>query len=300
MSPILAGRASIRVETESTIAAMAQPESSERLGADRATAAATIAVVVLTHNRVHLLRKCVENVLGVTSPATREIVIWNNGSSDGTREYLDGLDDPRMTIVHSEANIGQNGYARAFERTSSEYLVELDDDVVAAPRDWDAILLHAYRRLPTIGFLAADLEDDPHDLAARYRYRIRPHEYVPIEVNGVRLLHGPAGGACAMTARDLYRRVGGFRQSSRQVFWQEEPAYIADIRRAGYEPAVLADLKVHHTGGAYYGATSPEKSAFWASYWKRRARRVAIKRIVVRIPFVRRLNARFGWFVAPS
>jgi GT2 family glycosyltransferase len=48
-----------------------------------------IAVVVLTHSRVHLLRKCVENVLGRTSPATREIVIWNNASTDGTREYLD-------------------------------------------------------------------------------------------------------------------------------------------------------------------------------------------------------------------
>ena len=62
----------------------------------------------------------------------------------------------------------------------------------------------------------------------------------------------------------------------------------------------MADLKVHHTGGAYYGALSAEKSAFWASYWKKRARRAAIKKLVFRLPFVRRLNARFNWFVAPS
>jgi GT2 family glycosyltransferase len=269
-------------------------------GGDTAMRDESIAVVVLTHNRVHLLQQCVENVLSKTSQATREVVIWNNGSTDGTRAYLDTIDDSRIIVVHHERNAGQNAYAHAFEMTSSEYMVELDDDVVGAPSHWDATLLDAYRRLPTIGFLAADLEDDPHDVATHYRYRIRPHEYTLTEVNGVRLLLGPTGGACAMTSRDIYRRVGGFRQDSKFIFWQEEPAYIDDIGKLGYGPAVLADLKVHHTGGAYYGVASAEKDEFWAYYWKRQERRAAIKRIVFRIPFVRRLNARYNWFVAPS
>jgi GT2 family glycosyltransferase len=259
----------------------------------------SIAVVVLTHNRVHLLRKCVENVLAATTGATREIVIWNNGSTDGTREYLDGLDDPRIKVVHSDANIGQNAYARGFAMTTSDYLVELDDDVVEAPQGWDATLLAAYRRLPTVGFLAADLEDDPHDLATHYRYRIRPHEYVPVELNGISLLRGPTGGACAMTSRVLYDRVGGFRQHRRFVFWQEEAAYIDDIGALGYDAAVLADLKVRHNGGAHYGAASAEKTEFWQQFWRRQRRRQAMKRIVFRMPFFRRLNAHYGWFVAP-
>jgi GT2 family glycosyltransferase len=260
----------------------------------------SIAVVILTHNRVHLLRQCIEQVIGRVSGATREIIVWNNGSTDGTRAYLDTLEDPRMRIVHSTSNVGQNAYARGFAMTSADYLVELDDDVVEAPEGWDAILLDAYRRLPTVGFLAADLEDDPHDLATHYRYRIRPHEYSETLVNGIRLLKGPTGGACAMTSRELYTRVGGFRQNSKSVFWQEEPAFIEDIGKLGFEPAVLADLKVHHTGGEYYGATSPEKTAFWESYWKMRARREAIKRVVFRMPLFGHLNRRFGWFVPPS
>jgi GT2 family glycosyltransferase len=269
------------------------------LGAPDAVSAGTVAVVVLTHNRVHLLQKCVENVLAKASPATTEIVIWNNGSTDGTQAYLDSLDDPRLNVVHSVENVGQNGYARGFALTKADYLVELDDDVVDAPQHWDVTLREAYERLPEIGFLAADIQDDPHDLAAHYRYRVRPHEYAPLEVNGVALLAGPAGGACAMTARSLYDRVGGFRQSRKGVFWQEEPAYIEDIRALGFGAAVLRDLRVHHTGGAYYGATSPEKTAFWASYWRMRARRERAKRILVRVPGVRRLNSRYGWFVAP-
>jgi GT2 family glycosyltransferase len=259
----------------------------------------TIAVVVLTNNRAHLLRQCVENVLRRTSPLTREIVIWNNGSTDDTREVLDALDDPRITVVHHETNVGQNGYALGFGMTTSEYLVELDDDVVDAPQAWDATLLDAYRRLPEIGYLAADLEDDPHDVATNYRYRIRADAYTEINVNGVRLLEGPPGGACAMTSRELYDRVGGFRQHPSSVFWQEEPAYMEDIGALGFGHAVLADLKVHHTGGEYYGVVSAEKDSFWSAYWKRRARRMAVKRVVFRVPFFRRLNAHFGWFVAP-
>jgi GT2 family glycosyltransferase len=280
---------------------MKQPLTSlARTDADADALGGGIAVIVLTNNRVHLLRKCVDNVLAATSPNVREIVIWNNGSADGTREYLDTLDDPRLVVVQHEENIGQNAYARAFALTSAEYLVELDDDVVDAPANWDLMLLDAFKRLPKIGFLAADLEDDPHDVATHVRYRERPHEYTPAEENGVRLLYGPTGGACAITSRALYERVGGFRQHKKFIFWQEEAAYINDIKSLGYEAAVLADLKVHHTGGEHYGVNNPEKERFWAFYWKKQARRAAVKRLVFRVPGVRRLNARYGWFVAPS
>jgi GT2 family glycosyltransferase len=259
-----------------------------------------VAVVVLTHDRLHLLRKCVENVLARTSDSTREIVIWNNGSTDGTRAYLDSLEDPRLRVVHSEENVGQNGYARAFRLTTSPYLVELDDDITDAPEGWDRMLLDAFRRLPDVGFLAADLVDDPNDEASRVRHHVRPHEYTALVQNGVRLLRGPTGGGCAMTSRELNRRVGGFRESKKQVFWLEDEAYINDIAKIGFGAAVLADLKVHHTGGAYYSHVTQEKSEYWRRRLAAHRRRQAVKRLVFRIPFFRRLNAQYGWFGTPS
>ena len=73
-----------------------------------------IAVIVLTHDRVHLLRQCVENVLARTSELTTEIIIWDNASQDGTSDYLATLHDPRFRIVAGQRNIGQNAYAEAF------------------------------------------------------------------------------------------------------------------------------------------------------------------------------------------
>jgi GT2 family glycosyltransferase len=259
----------------------------------------SIAIVVLTNNRVHLLRKCVENVLRRASDATREIVIWDNASDDGTAEYLRTLDDSRIRVVVSDTNIGQNAYARAFRSTTASHLIELDDDVVDAPVNWDLTMLEAFSRLPDIGFLAADLEDDPLDPASRQRHHVRPHEYTLVEENGVRLLTGPAGGGCAMTSRELHERVGGFREDPKQVFWLEDEAYIKDIQRLGYRPAVLADLRVHHTGGPHYTVSSKEKIEYWERYEAKRARKLAVKRMLYGIPLLPRLNARFRWFVAP-
>ena len=187
-------------------------------------------------------------------------------STDGTAGYLDSLDDPRITVVHSERNIGQNAYAEAFRadhrrRTSSSSTTTSS----TRRRTGTRCSSTRFKRLPSIGFLAADLEDDPHDLASRYRHHVRPHEYEPVEENGVRLLRGPAGGGCAITSRELNERVGGFRQDKKRVFWLEDQAYIEDIVRLGYGAAVLADLRVHHTGGPHYTKASEEKARLLAA-----------------------------------
>jgi rhamnopyranosyl-N-acetylglucosaminyl-diphospho-decaprenol beta-1,3/1,4-galactofuranosyltransferase len=259
-----------------------------------------IAVVVLTHNRADLLQKCVENVLSRVSDATHEIIIWDNASTDQTAAYLETVTDPRIRVIRSEKNIGQNAYARAFRETTAPYLIEIDDDVVAGPDHWDKTLRDAFVALPDVGFLAADLEDDPHDEASRYRHEYRAELYTLVTENGVNILTGPAGGGCALTSRALNLRVGGFQEKKNEVFWLEDAAYIEDIAKIGYRAVVLADLRVHHTGGPYYTTPPKEKEEYWRKYWAKRRRRETAKRVLVHVPFVRRLNARYGWFVAPS
>jgi GT2 family glycosyltransferase len=259
-----------------------------------------ISLVVLTHNRLDLLRKCVENVLGRTSDATREIVIWNNASTDGTAEYLATLADPRIEVVNHAENIGQNAYAAAFALTTQAYMIELDDDVTDAPQNWDRTLLDAFVQLPEIGFLAANLVDDPNDEASYVMHHHYRHRYTRVEENGIRLLKGPTGGGCTLTSRELHDRVGGFRQQKDKVFWLEDQAYVEDIAKLGYEPAFLEDLRVHHTGGPYYAPPSPEKAEYWDAVVRWRLRKIMIKRVLLRIPLVQTLNSRYRWFEPPE
>jgi GT2 family glycosyltransferase len=265
-----------------------------------ASAPMSISIVVLTHSRVHLLRQCCENVLARTSSLTNEIIIWDNASTDGTTAYLDSLDDSRIRVVHHPENIGQNAYAEAFKLSTGPHLIELDDDVIDAPHHWDETMLEAFQRLPEIGFLSADLEDNPHDVSAHVRHHVRPHLYVPAEENGVRLLYGPTGGGCAMTSREVYDLAGGFPQDKKHTFYLEDAAYIKRIEKLGYRAAVLRDLLVTHAGGPYYSASTPEKKAYWAEVERRVRRRRAVKRVVFAMPFMRRLNDRFHWVQEPG
>jgi GT2 family glycosyltransferase len=263
------------------------------------TADGSIALAVVTYNRVHLLRQCVENVLSRLSDATTEVVIWNNASTDGTREYLDTLDDPRFRIVHHPANIGVNAYAEIFPKTSSEFLLEVDDDVVDAPQDWDRKLRDAYRRLPEIGFLEAKLLDDGHSPRADLLYRTNADRYELQEVNGVRILAGgPVGGACTITARELHDRVGGFARR-KEAFFHEDGAYIREIRKLGYRAAILDEIEVAHHGGPYYSQLVPEKVAYYERRDRSVARKNAAKRALLAIPGARALNRRFGLFAPP-
>jgi GT2 family glycosyltransferase len=259
-----------------------------------------VSVIVLTYNRMHLLRQCVEKVLFRTSDLTTELLVWDNASSDGTAEYLDSLDDARLKVVHHPENIGQNAYARAVPLTSTPYFIELDDDVIEGPEGWDRDLLEAFESLPDIGFLQAQLADDGLSPGSNLFYREKAHLYRRATVNGVDLfLDGPVGGGCTITSRELYDRVGGFRQSAKDVFWHEDAAYIEDIEKLGYGKAILASVTVLHHGGAAYSEIVPEKRAYYERVRREDERKIRIKRALLAIPLVPSLNQRYGWFQPP-
>lgn len=262
-----------------------------------------IAMVVLTYNRLHLLKQCVEKVLLRTSDQTTTIVIWNNASTDGTTEYLESLDHPRITVVNHDENIGQSAYARAFRDTSEPYLLELDDDMIDAPQDWDRMMLEAYQALPKVGFLQARLADDGFSPGSDLFYRINKHLYELKEVPGTPYKiwqGGPVGGGCTITDRELHDRVGGFIENTKLVFFYEDQEYVQAIRKLGYETAVLDDVEVFHAGGAHYSEEVPEKHAFWAHRDRLKRRKDMVKRVLLAVPGVAPLNARRGWFQPPE
>lgn len=261
-----------------------------------------ISAILVTHNRLHLLELCVQHVLNTLSYHTRQIIIWNNASTDGTRAYLDRLSDPRLQIVHHGQNIGTNAFARAFALATQPYLIELDDDVIDAPDGWDQTLLEAFQRAEKLGFLAANIIDDGKSVASQQICHEWRHLYSPFESNGVQLLDGPTGGYCAITSRAIYDEVGGFREDPRFVYWHEDAEYAAAVKRAGYRIAVLTDLKVFHASGPAY-SSDPEvarlKDEYFVWHARRRERLERLKRIFERIPPIRLLNHKLR-FYTPS
>jgi GT2 family glycosyltransferase len=258
-----------------------------------------ITIAVVTHNRLELLGSCVENVLGRTSELTRQIVIWDNASADGTREFLDQLDDPRIEVVHHHENIAMNARRRALALATQDYLIEMDDDIVDAPPDWDRVLLDAYLRLGDFARLAPFLEYDPADTASRFlRYMREEIGALPLkEVKGLRIIEGNPGGGCTMISRELYERLGGYREHRRYPYWRPERPLWRKIKKLGLRSGFLADLEVRHAGGQ---SDAPQPKIDYYHYERKlRRRKDVVKRVLLALPRFAPLNERFKWFEPP-
>ena len=89
-----------------------------------------VTVVMATYNAMPYLPESVESILNQTFNDF-QFVIVNDGSTDTSAQYLDSLDDPRLTIIHQE-NQGQQAAAnRAIELVDTEYIARMDGDDVA-------------------------------------------------------------------------------------------------------------------------------------------------------------------------
>lgn len=90
-----------------------------------------IVACVVTYNRIKKLKKCIESLL-LHSYQNFDIVVVDNGSSDGTREYLKELsENNRIDFEETDINIGgAGGFNFAIKSTyyKYEYLWLMDDD----------------------------------------------------------------------------------------------------------------------------------------------------------------------------
>jgi GT2 family glycosyltransferase len=101
-----------------------------------------IVAVIVTFNRKNLLKRCVEHLRSQSQKLT-SIVIVNNGSTDGTAEWLDAQTD--LTVIHQENVGGSGGFYRgiqfAYEK-EFDWIWCMDDDVYPEPDCLERLLSH--------------------------------------------------------------------------------------------------------------------------------------------------------------
>ncbi len=89
-----------------------------------------VSIFILTYNRKNYLKKAIEAVLNQTY-SNFKLVILDNGSSDGTREMVQSMKDPRVEYRYSKSEGLPTNTQRAFKECTTEFLIILhDDDIV--------------------------------------------------------------------------------------------------------------------------------------------------------------------------
>ena len=167
------------------------------------------------------LTKAMTAALRATLPEglTHEIILVDDGSTDGTREWLATLGPPFRVVL----NAGNVGYAVANNHgvalARGEYLALLNNDLVLQP-GWLEPMLAAHRTLGERAGIVGNVQNDAHTGAADHAGIVFNHQGKP-EHNRTRPSLGsrwflpvrpvPAvTGACMLLTVALWRELGGF------------------------------------------------------------------------------------------
>jgi len=117
--------------------------------------------VIVTCNRCELLQKSINGLLEQTYKLNK-IIIVNNASTDGTKEYLDSLENENIVVLHKEINEGgaggfYYGIKEAYE-IGCDFVWIMDDDTISIPESLEK-LIESYEILcdRPIGFLASNV-----------------------------------------------------------------------------------------------------------------------------------------------
>ena len=94
-----------------------------------------LSVLIATHNRNELLRRCLQALAEQTQdPATFEVVVADDGSSEDTAALVEALDVPyALRCLRLEKRGKSAALNVAIEAAVGEICVFLDDDIIASP-----------------------------------------------------------------------------------------------------------------------------------------------------------------------
>jgi rhamnopyranosyl-N-acetylglucosaminyl-diphospho-decaprenol beta-1,3/1,4-galactofuranosyltransferase len=227
----------------------------------------SVTAVVVTHNRLDLLRQCLAALRGQTRPADRVLVV-DNASSDGTAAALEGEASWVDTLPLPE-NLGATGGfyegMRAAVAGDAEWLWLLDDDTIPQPEALERLLA---------GLERAPADRAPAILASRVVWRDgRPHPMnQPIlrrrDLQG--LVEGAGAGLLPLRAGSwvslFVSRAAVDRHGlpNRRFFYQaDDIEYTARVLRREHGFAVPDSVVEHRTKTPHDALSDPDDRRFY-------------------------------------
>ena len=98
-----------------------------------------LSVIIITRNRLEKLKRCLDSLKSKLSEA--EMIVVDNGSDDGTVEYLNSRQDIKLIALDSNEGVA-GGRNAGLEQCSSHFIMFIDDD--AWVRDMNFIKIRRY------------------------------------------------------------------------------------------------------------------------------------------------------------
>lgn len=243
----------------------------------------TLSVIIPNLNRKELLAQCLESLERQTLKDFETIVV-DNGSDDGSREFLKSREGERLRVILFDEN---QGFARACNAGIAEargrYVATLNNDAQADPL-WLESLTGAMDSTPGAGMAASKIlmlpEKTRIDKAGHLLYWDGlNHGRGCGELDSGQFDRKEEGlfpdGAAALYRKDMLDRIGGFNE---EFFAYGDDCDLGlRAQRAGWSCIYVPQARVYHV----HSATAGEYSAFKAFLIERNRIWVAIRHFPV-------------------
>lgn len=209
-----------------------------------------VSVVLLAYNNLDYTRDCVESILMNTDDIEFELILVDNGSTDGTKEYFDSI--PGVKVIHLEYNIHLvKGFNIGLMAAEGKYSAAVCNDFIFAP-NWLNNLLICIESDPDFGFVSpgatsiSNMQQIAMPFISKADFREKAREYNISDPSKweERVVLLP-NVLCCPTA--LLNRIGYYdTRFFRGEFLDDDISF--RIRRAGYKLIYCGDTVTHHFG----------------------------------------------------
>ncbi len=231
-------------------------------GSDRAD----LAIVVVSTNEVHWLDRCLTTVFEHAGTATLEVIVVDNSSTDGTREFVESR-FPQAHVVTSPNRGFAYGNNRGLEHADARYLLLLNPDTEVRDGTFGELVdlldarpdtgLAGVRQITADGELWPTIRRFPSISRALGEAFFCERWPVHPAWAGERLLDWAAyeherpcdwtSGSFMVARREALLSAGLLDE--RFFIYSEEPDLCLRIKRAGWEVRHLPQMTiVHHAG----------------------------------------------------
>jgi len=215
-----------------------------------------VSIVVPALNEEDLLPKCLESLLAQEYDGEIEILVVDNGSTDGTSRVAR---DHGVRVVSEPTR----GYCRAltagFAAAGGEIIACTDADSVAPP-DWVSSLVREYQRRPDVVAIGGDIEF----VCPNWKSRLLTRFFIPLFNRIDRANRGGPHlwGANMSVRRDAFLAAGGWNPR----FSLQADSELSDRLRKIGRVIILESLRIH-TSSRRWNRSLVVNAFIYATNW---------------------------------
>lgn len=202
-----------------------------------------LSVVVPCFNEEQTIKELLARVLG--SPWVAEVVVVDDGSTDGTLEQIRQVDDPRVRLLVQPVNQGKGAaLRRGFSEATADFVIVQDADLEYDPAEYGAMLEYLVDGKADVVFGSRFLTDRPHRVLYYWH---------------------SVGNRALTAASNMFTNLNLTDMETCYKAFRREVVQALDLRedRFGIEPEITAKLargdhRIYEVGISYQGRTYAE------------------------------------------